>query len=430
MRIYNNGRPWPLSSFTLCFRRWPRLKNASAVELPSLVNIVLSGIPAHAWELETAEHLLGEWCWVRELHADTINRRDYSAFRLKAWCTKPEFIPADMELVIVEPPAQFEEQPPVKRALGYDVQVTVELDAPAMGGGGPPPPPPPPPPPGDSDQGDDAQRRWRRSPMAQGAPTGQGGSHRVSVHRRLGQRAEPVDAIHVADRVALADGMFPATEATHAPTVSATDAPGLLAAIADLAALVINTRLGEDKVIPEIPGLCCMQQEDVQEEDALVPGMFPATEETQAPTASAADASGLLLAIDDLATLVINLRLGEDEVIPEIPALCCTQQEDATVLGMAPATEVTQGPAGSATNALGLLLAIDLAALVINPRLGEDVVTPEIPGLRCMQQEDAPVPGVQRRFNSSGCCANMGPNNSSQLGPCNKPSSNLAPAAQ
>jgi len=48
IRVYNEGRPLLLSPFTLYFRRWSRFKNASAVVLPSLVDVELRGIPAHA----------------------------------------------------------------------------------------------------------------------------------------------------------------------------------------------------------------------------------------------------------------------------------------------------------------------------------------------------------------------------------------------
>jgi hypothetical protein len=36
--------------------------------------------------IHTAEHLLDEWCWVNSLHLDTVNRRNYAAFQLRAWC--------------------------------------------------------------------------------------------------------------------------------------------------------------------------------------------------------------------------------------------------------------------------------------------------------------------------------------------------------
>lgn len=82
-------------------------------------------IPLHAWELETAEHLLDEWCWIRNLHPDTINRRDYSSFKLIARCFRPELIPASIDLVIVEPPVLVVEDPLVKRGLEYPVEITV-----------------------------------------------------------------------------------------------------------------------------------------------------------------------------------------------------------------------------------------------------------------------------------------------------------------
>ncbi|OQU83340.1 hypothetical protein SORBI_3005G110412 [Sorghum bicolor] len=174
----------------LCFRRWSRLKDASAVVLPSLVDVELSGVPAHAWELETAEHLLDEWCWVRELHPDTVNRRDYS-FRLKAWCSQPELIPADMELVIVEPPLLSEEDPPRKRALKYDIKIASSL---ALSPGVDEAPPPPPP---GNDSGHGRRRRRRRAPVPAESvaldPAGPEGAPRVSVHHRLGSGPAAID---------------------------------------------------------------------------------------------------------------------------------------------------------------------------------------------------------------------------------------------
>jgi hypothetical protein len=100
------------------------------VALLSLINVELQGIPAHTWELETAEHLLDEWCWIRNLHPDTVNRRDYSVFRCTAWSSRPDLIPADMDLaIVVEPPVPVEEDPPVKRALEYPIQIMVMLES-------------------------------------------------------------------------------------------------------------------------------------------------------------------------------------------------------------------------------------------------------------------------------------------------------------
>jgi hypothetical protein len=111
------------------------------VVLPALLNISLIGVPAHICELETTEHLLDEWCWLSELHPDTINRQDYSSFRLRAWCVHPELILTAMDLIVVEPPVQAEEAKQLKWALSYPIEIAV-LPAFPTAPGRPPPPPP------------------------------------------------------------------------------------------------------------------------------------------------------------------------------------------------------------------------------------------------------------------------------------------------
>lgn len=237
-RIYNDGRPLRLPPFILCFQRWSRFGKAFAVVLPSLIDIELSGISAHAWELETAEHLLDEWCWVRELHPDTIDRRDYSSFRLKAWCYDPELIPADMELVIVEPPVLVEEVPPLKRALKYDIKIKFALASTGVDDV----PPPPPPPREDSDQG---RRRRRRQTHASLEPAS------GAVFRRLS--SGPVSGVHVADREGPFDGSQPPEpDATRRSSIPS-DASSPPAVIDGLTVVVTTPRLGEVDAIPEIP---------------------------------------------------------------------------------------------------------------------------------------------------------------------------------
>ena len=77
VRVYNDGRPIQLPQVMLHCRCWSRLRNATSVTLPHLVDIEIRGVPTHVWELETAEHLLDEWCWIHALHPDTVERRDY-----------------------------------------------------------------------------------------------------------------------------------------------------------------------------------------------------------------------------------------------------------------------------------------------------------------------------------------------------------------
>jgi len=169
VRVYNEERPIQISQITLHCRRWSRFMKATGVTLPHLVDVEIRGIPAHVWELDTAEHLLDEWCWVRALHPDTVDRRDYSTFRLSAWCSHPEEIPAAMDLVVVEPPAPVAEAPPVKRALSYDVQITMVPEVGRSAGAGAPPAPPP-----DGHGGGHRRRRDSRSTGASPRSSGDG----------------------------------------------------------------------------------------------------------------------------------------------------------------------------------------------------------------------------------------------------------------
>jgi hypothetical protein len=117
-------------------------------------------MPPHVWELETVEHLLRDWCWIEELHQITISWWDYSSFHLKAWCTQPELVRSSMELVVVEPPVQVQEERSSKRALGYKIGISVH-SVPV------PPPRAPRPPPAWDDSDEGPSHRWR---CLQGSP--------------------------------------------------------------------------------------------------------------------------------------------------------------------------------------------------------------------------------------------------------------------
>jgi len=176
---------------------------------------------------------------VHELHPDTVDRRDYSSFRLKAWCSKPELIPAVMDLDIVEPPVHDED---LKRALSYEIKVAVSV-APLSGVNGVPPAPPPQDDPG---HGRRRRRRYEPDPPESSAPDSGAsidGATRVPVHRRLGPVCvEPVDG-----------SLRSVPEATQVLSILS-PASFLPAVIDDMAALVIMPRFGEEEVIPGLPG--------------------------------------------------------------------------------------------------------------------------------------------------------------------------------
>jgi hypothetical protein len=98
--VYNGGRPIVTTSVRLHVMRW-RFILASAVSLSVAVEVELKGIPAHAWNLATAEVLLDELCWIDGVHPSSADRRD--VFMVKAWCSDPALFPPEMTLEIVEP---------------------------------------------------------------------------------------------------------------------------------------------------------------------------------------------------------------------------------------------------------------------------------------------------------------------------------------
>lgn len=132
-------------------RRWTRQAFAEGLALPSLVNIEFCGIPAHAWEMATAESLLSPYGWPQGLHSST----NYSVFRALAWCFNPREIPQGRDLHVVEPLVGEILAPPGKWTLMYPMSVIVsrpllpELSVEGSGGDS-----------GSIDDGDDD--RWHR----------------------------------------------------------------------------------------------------------------------------------------------------------------------------------------------------------------------------------------------------------------------------
>ncbi|KAK1619403.1 hypothetical protein QYE76_024920 [Lolium multiflorum] len=93
----------PYAFFTLYFRRWTRQALAQSVVMRSKVHLAVEGIPAHAWEKEVVQQLVGSSCSLVQLAPETASRADLSVFRAEAWTTDMEEIPPARDLWVPEP---------------------------------------------------------------------------------------------------------------------------------------------------------------------------------------------------------------------------------------------------------------------------------------------------------------------------------------
>ena len=186
--ILNDGRPLIIPSGRLHAMRWSRFLLASAGNLPSATEIELRGIPAHAWDLDTASQLLSDCCLPCGLHHRTNVQRD--VFRLVAWCSNPRDIPPGIDLVIPEPTSGGETHE--QRTLVYPVEIsTKRIGEPSSADNRPPPPLP-------ADDDHQRRRQQRRhsstsspspAPAAVSDPAPSERAHRIPVHSRLGPPA-------------------------------------------------------------------------------------------------------------------------------------------------------------------------------------------------------------------------------------------------
>jgi hypothetical protein len=211
-RVLNVSSPLHAPDFSLLFKRWTRLANAAATALPIAVDVELRGVPAHSWEVSTAQVLLDGSCLVRAPLPDTAARHDLSAFGVSTWVAQLDSIPPAVNLIIPEPAPVHAELSAVRHDLLYKVQVSLLSSRDAVED-------PHSPMPSSPEQGR-RRRRWRRrcrspSPRppysgdATGptAPTGT-----TPVHSRLGsggRHAPPDTSATDVDVAAESSGGFP-----------------------------------------------------------------------------------------------------------------------------------------------------------------------------------------------------------------------------
>ncbi|CAM0955630.1 unnamed protein product [Alopecurus aequalis] len=106
------GARFDSGRFSLHLRPWIKQAQATQMTMRSKVDLVIEGIPPHAWDLEVVEEVLGTSCVVTALAPESRSRSDMSLFRLSAWTSQLEGIPTARMLAIPEPPLLDEEAPP------------------------------------------------------------------------------------------------------------------------------------------------------------------------------------------------------------------------------------------------------------------------------------------------------------------------------
>jgi hypothetical protein len=93
----------PMGDCSLFFRRWNRLAQAERVVTESRVHLAIEGIPPHAWDCSTVEHLLGTSCSLEEIAPELASRADLGLFKIIAWEREVDSIPSARMLWIPEP---------------------------------------------------------------------------------------------------------------------------------------------------------------------------------------------------------------------------------------------------------------------------------------------------------------------------------------
>ncbi|KAK1684559.1 hypothetical protein QYE76_045407 [Lolium multiflorum] len=114
------------TGFSFLLRPWNKVAHAGQGRLDQRVELELRGIPAQAWHVSTAEHILGSGCWIERLHPDTRSRVDMAVFRASARTDDPSSIRRRAVLEIVELlPPRIPSAPPTLRTLTYQIDIHV-----------------------------------------------------------------------------------------------------------------------------------------------------------------------------------------------------------------------------------------------------------------------------------------------------------------
>jgi hypothetical protein len=191
--VYNNGAVFNSLSRSFKFLRWSRLAHAEVVAFPSPVLVEFKGVRIHAWDLATAQNLLRDHCTDVELHPDTVNRHDFSSFKVFGWCRRPHLIPNLLELLVPDPLMMTPGSTSLeRRLLAYQVTAHVSLISPSVHSAAAPLSPA-----FDDDQ-DTGSRRCRLNSSIQMGHAESGEAHAARRHVRERLGVAPVSVRHVA----------------------------------------------------------------------------------------------------------------------------------------------------------------------------------------------------------------------------------------
>ncbi|XBJ10864.1 hypothetical protein VPH35_015647 [Triticum aestivum] len=87
----------------LFIKPWLRQAQATSRLMRVQVDIMIEGVPSHAWSQRTAAEILGSACLIDSLALETASREDLSLFKLRAWCVDPDEVPVFRRLWVPEP---------------------------------------------------------------------------------------------------------------------------------------------------------------------------------------------------------------------------------------------------------------------------------------------------------------------------------------
>ncbi|XBI48155.1 hypothetical protein VPH35_111961 [Triticum aestivum] len=88
--------------FKLFIKPWLRQAQASSRLMRVQVDVMIEGVPSHAWSQDTTAEILGSACLIESLAPETASREDLSLFKLRAWCVDPDEVPVFRKLWVLE----------------------------------------------------------------------------------------------------------------------------------------------------------------------------------------------------------------------------------------------------------------------------------------------------------------------------------------